>query len=68
MAVPVYSALSLPLRLLRVLNAFAGLDEVGRVLVALCVAAGFIVPAIGTNYLFSQKSRALCLIDAWYWV
>ena len=47
-----------------VLNAFASLDEVGRVLVALCVAAGFIVPAVGINYLFSQKSRALCLIDA----
>ena len=51
-----------------VLNAFAGLDEVGRVLVALCITAGFIVPAIGTNYLFSQKSRALFLIDAMYWV
>ena len=51
-----------------VLNAFAGLDEVGRILVALCIAAGFIVPAIGTNYLFSQKSRALFLIDATYWV
>lgn len=51
-----------------VLNAFAGLDEVGRVLVALCIAAGFIVPTIGTNYLFSQKSRALFLIDSTYWV
>ena len=54
--------------LARVLNAFVGLDEVGRVLVALCITAGFIVPAIGTNYLFSQKSRALFLIDAMYWV
>ena len=54
--------------LARVLNDFAGLDEVGRVLVALCITAGFIVPAIGTNYLFSQKSRALFLIDAMYWV
>ena len=51
-----------------VLNAFAGLDEVGRVLVALCITAGFILPAIGTNYLFSQKSRALFLTDATYWV
>ena len=49
-----------------VLNAFAGLDEVGRVLFALCIAAGCIVPAIGTNYLFLQKSRALFLIDATY--
>ena len=52
--------------LARVLNAFAGLDEVGRVLDALCITAGFIVPAIGTNYQFSQKSRALFLIDAMY--
>ena len=51
-----------------VLNAFVGLDEVGRVLVALYITAGFILPAIGTNYLFSQKSRALFLIDAMYWV
>ena len=51
-----------------VLNAFAGLDEVDRILVALCVAAGFIVLAIGTNYLFLQKSRALFLIDATNWV
>ena len=32
------------------------------------VALGFIVPAIGTNYLFSQKSKALFLIDAGYWL
>ena len=32
------------------------------------VALGFIVPAIGTNYLFSQKSKALFFIDAGYWL
>jgi len=32
------------------------------------VALGFIVPAIGTNYLFSHKSMALFFIDAAYWL
>ena len=32
------------------------------------VALGFIVPAIGTNYLFSQKSKTLFYIDATYWL
>ncbi|MEZ5710925.1 MAG: DUF1761 domain-containing protein [Blastomonas sp.] len=32
------------------------------------VALGFIVPAIGTNYLFSQKSKTLFFIDAAYWL
>ncbi|MGP1353048.1 MAG: DUF1761 domain-containing protein [Parasphingopyxis sp.] len=44
----------------------AGLSTV--LLIAVGVAAGFIVPAIGTNYLFSQKSRTLFLIDATYWL
>jgi uncharacterized protein YacL len=35
---------------------------------AMGVALGFIIPAIGTNYLFSQKSRTLFLIDATYWL
>lgn len=39
-----------------------------KVLTALGVALGFIVPAIGTNYLFSQKSKALFFIDATYWL
>ncbi len=38
------------------------------VMIAQGVAAGFIIPAIGTNYLFSQKSRTLFLIDAGYWL
>lgn len=37
-------------------------------MVAVGLALGFIVPAIGTNYLFSQKSRTLFLIDATYWL
>ena len=32
------------------------------------MALGFIVPAIGTNYLFSQKKAALFFIDASYWI
>ena len=39
-----------------------------KVLTAFGVAIGFIVPAIGTNYLFSQKSGALFFIDAGYWI
>jgi hypothetical protein len=39
-----------------------------KVLTAFGVALGFIVPAIGTNYLFSQKGKALFFIDAAYWL
>ncbi len=39
-----------------------------KVLTAFGIALGFIVPAIGTNYLFSQKSKALFFIDAGYWL
>lgn len=39
-----------------------------KVLTAFGVALGFIVPAIGTNYLFSQKSKTLFFIDAGYWL
>ena len=38
-----------------------------KVMTAFGVAIGFIIPAIGTNYLFSQKSKALFFIDAGYW-
>lgn len=39
-----------------------------KVMTAFGVALGFIVPAIGTNYLFSLKSKALFFIDASYWL
>ena len=39
-----------------------------KVMTSFGVALGFIVTAIGTNYLFSQKSKALFLIDAGYWL
>jgi hypothetical protein len=32
------------------------------------IAVGFIVPAIGTNYLFGRKSGKLFAIDAGYWI
>ncbi|NND82991.1 MAG: DUF1761 domain-containing protein [Gammaproteobacteria bacterium] len=39
-----------------------------KVLTALGVALGFIIPALGTNYLFSQKTKALFFIDSGYWI
>lgn len=45
-----------------------GLGFAEKVMTAVGVALGFIVPAIGTNYLFSQKSKRLFLIDASYWL
>ncbi len=46
----------------------AELSVFAKVMTAFGVALGFIVPAIGTNYLFSQKSKALFFIDATYWM
>ena len=39
-----------------------------KVLTAFGVALGFIIPALGTNYLFSQKGKTLFFIDAAYWL
>ncbi len=39
-----------------------------KIMTAVGVALGFIIPAIGTNYLFSQKSKTLFFIDAAYWL
>ncbi len=39
-----------------------------KVLTAVGIALGFILPAIGTNYLFSQKTKTLFFIDATYWL
>ena len=39
-----------------------------KIITAVGIAAGFILPAIGTNYLFSQKGKALFFIDAGYWL
>lgn len=32
------------------------------------IALGFVVPAIGTNYLYGRKSGELFAIDAGYWI
>ena len=44
------------------------LSALVKVELAIGVALGFIIPAIGTNYLFSQKGKALFFIDATYWL
>lgn len=46
----------------------AELSVFAKVMTAFGVALGFIVPAIGTNYLFSQKGKTLFFIDAAYWL
>ena len=37
-------------------------------MISIGIAVGFIVPAIGTNYLFGRKSGKLFAIDAGYWI
>jgi hypothetical protein len=54
--------------LAHLLTYFPGLPLPTVLLIAVGIAAGFILPAIGTNYLFSQKSRSLFMIDATYWL
>jgi hypothetical protein len=46
----------------------AELSVFAKVITAFGVALGFIIPAIGTNYLFSQKTLSLFFIDAAYWL
>ena len=46
----------------------ADLSLVVKTLTGTGVALGFIIPAIGTNYLFSQKTATLFFIDAGYWL
>jgi Protein of unknown function (DUF1761) len=37
-------------------------------MISVGVALGFIIPALGINYLFSNKSGKLFAIDAGYWI
>lgn len=46
----------------------AELPVFAKVMTSFGVALGFIIPALGTNYLFSQKGKALFFIDAGYWM
>lgn len=50
------------------LLAHFGASNQGIIMISVGIAIGFIVPAIGTNYLFSQKSGKLFAIDAGYWI
>lgn len=50
------------------LLAFFDTDFQHTMMISVGVALGFIVPAIGTNYLFGRKSGALFAIDAGYWL
>lgn len=43
-------------------------DFYRTMMISVGIALGFIVPAIGTNYLFGRKSGKLFAIDAGYWV
>jgi hypothetical protein len=54
--------------LAHVLTYFPGVPLFTALMIAVGVALGFIIPAIGTNYLFSQKTKALFFIDAGYWL
>lgn len=38
------------------------------IMISVGIALGYIIPAIGTNYLFSRKSGKLFAIDAGYWL
>lgn len=46
----------------------ADLSVMAKVLTGFGIALGFVVPAIGINYLFSQKTIKLFFIDAGYWL
>ena len=49
------------------LSTYSGLSVATIVQIASGVALGFIIPAIGVNYLFSRQSLKLFLIDGGYW-
>ena len=54
--------------LAHVYAAYGDLELGRKVLIAFGIGAAFVIPAIGTNYLFSQKTRQLFFIDAGYWL
>lgn len=47
---------------------FGPMSARSTMMISVGVAIGFIVPAIGTNYLFSRASMKLFGIDAGYWI
>ena len=50
------------------LLAFFDTGPRSTMMISIGIALGYIVPAIGTNYLFSRKSGKLFAIDAGYWI
>ena len=50
------------------LLAFFDTNTRATLMISTGIALGYIVPAIGTNYLFARKSGKLFAIDAGYWV
>lgn len=50
------------------LLAFFDTNTRSTLMISTGIALGYIVPAIGTNYLFARKSAKLFAIDAGYWV
>lgn len=47
---------------------FGEMSARSTMMISVGVALGFVVPAIGTNYLFSRASGRLFAIDAGYWL
>lgn len=47
---------------------FGDMSARSTMMISVGIALGFIVPAIGTNYLFGRASGKLFAIDAGYWI
>lgn len=45
-----------------------GASPRATIMISVGISLGYIIPAIGTNYLFSRKSGKLFAIDASYWL
>jgi hypothetical protein len=50
------------------LLAFFDTNTRATLMISVGISLGYIIPAIGTNYLFSRKSGRLFAIDAGYWI
>jgi hypothetical protein len=50
------------------LLAFFDTNARSTLMISVGISLGYIIPAIGTNYLFSRKSGRLFAIDAGYWI
>jgi hypothetical protein len=47
---------------------FGDMSARSTMMISVGIALGFVVPAIGTNYLFGRASMKLFAIDAGYWI